>query len=565
MTRMTRTACLIWALVFTAGGGQAAQDLLFGSDSLPKATRSSRNVPISKGGKSWEVDVSTEVVSRRFKIPGLTSEKNISAELICPPDPATKIENQRWVLAKGDCSLKFTPEGGVISAEVKLTIAAANTESSKLSTLPSNDPSPKTDQDYVMVNLILEGATASAANDPPSLSLFDQLRRPLLILGIVVVLACMGWLFLKFKRNQEAYRGSAPPPSLPPLPIPTGRQAGISPVEPAMRATAGEETLRIHTRQLLDFESRFRHLETTIQQTTEQWSSMLNKHLEKAYDDLLGIRKQGVQDMAKVESRLAAVESDLRGHLSNQSNRLEDLFKDLPALAQLSTPSRVISDSQLGQLESQFIAAAKHSALSGAELEALRTESTGLMEVIRGFFPAAVILNKDQTQKRLDRVVAGAKVLDNELANLSQLATGQKYGFFVEVSLLEQNALSKDLAEALTREAMKLSDPVGYYRKRIAALNVQACVAAIDLTDLDLDAERRNLGLQEALSKLIRSLGMSQIDPRPNDRLQAADHQVVQFVRRVQGAQPGAIAHTMARGLLHGSEVIRKASVLLYE
>ena len=67
------------------------------------------------------------------------------------------------------------------------------------------------------------------------------------------------------------------------------------------------------------------------------------------------------------------------------------------------------------------------------------------------------------------------------------------------------------------------------------------------------------------VKKLFETLGMTPIDPIRNDKLQAAEHQVVQFVRRVPGIQPGAIAHTMARGLQRGGEVIRKASVLLYE
>ena len=343
------------------------------------------------------------------------------------------------------------------------------------------------------------------------------------------------------------------------------RQQKVSPVEPPVQETVVERTLKEHSKLLLDLSSNDRDLELRIHEIADQCISMSNGSTRQAAEWKSEIRNESNRCTHVLESRITAVQEELAEHLAKQSTRLQDLFKDLPALADLSTTARVIDKSELARLEDNLVSAARQSALPSDRLEALQDESCGLLDVIQEFLRVAESANKDQAKKRFGRIIESATVVNNELFNLGQLAATQKHGFFVEMSLLEQNHLADDLAAALTRETMKLGDPEGYYSKRLGALRAHACVAGIDLADLDVDAERRNSGLQQALAKLLQTLGMTPIDPLPNDKLQAAEHQVVQFVRRIPGVQPGAIAHSMARGLQRGGEVIRKASVLLYE
>jgi hypothetical protein len=516
----------------------------------------------------------------------LGPEKNITAALACPQDNVKPMQNLVWVTAKGDCQLRFKPEGAGGSSPVTLTVMAAGLESSKITNPPAEDQIAKADQNPVKVTITLQAALPSGpdagSGGQSSSPLMGQLRPALLIFLITLVVAAIVVLLLlkyypfatgKSGKNEFDEEEPSPSPRSPRVLIPVMgktpiqdvlRQQKVPPAEPPQE-TIVERTLREHSKQLLDLSSEDRDLEFRINEIADQCISMSNQSTRQAAEWKSEIRSEANRCTHVLESRIAAVQEELAEHLTRQSTRLQDLFKDLPALADLSTPARVIDKSELARLEDNLVSAARQSALPSDRLEALQDESCGLLDAIQEFLRVAQSANKDQAKKRLGRIIESATVVNNELFNLGQLAATQKHGFFVEMSLLEQNHLADDLAAALTRETMKLGDPEGYYQKRIGALRAHACVAGIDLADLDVDAERRNSGLQQALAKLFETLGMTPIDPLPNDKLQAAEHQVVQFIRRIPGVQPGAIAHTMARGLQRGGEVIRKASVLLYE
>jgi ElaB/YqjD/DUF883 family membrane-anchored ribosome-binding protein len=417
--------------------------------------------------------------------------------------------------------------------------------------------------------------------------LTGRLRPAILVFCIALVLAIMvALLFFKYRKGKpsdagESWRNEfdeeeaghrprqagAPVPPIGKTPIQEflRQQERTLPVELPVQETAVEKTLREHSKLLLDLSSKDQNLDTRIHEVADRCISVLSQSTRQADEWQSEIRDDTTRRIDDVESRIAALQEKLSEHLASQSSRLQDLFKDLPALADLSITANVIDKSELSRLEDNLVAAARQSALPSERLEALQDESSGVLDAIQKFVRTGENTSRDLTKKRFGRVIERATVVNSELFSLGQLAATQKHGFFVELSLLEQNHLAQDLAAALTRETMKLGDPEGYYLKRLEALRAHACVAGIDLADLDVDAERRNGGLQQALAKLLQTLGMTPIDPRQNDKLQAAEHQVVQFVRRVPGVQPGAIAHTMARGLRRGGEVVRKALVLLYE
>ena len=500
------------------------------------------------------------------------------------------MQNMAWVIAKGDCLLRFKPDGTGGSGPVKFTVVAAGVESTKITSALAEDQISRAEQNPVKVMITLEAGQSSESDagshgkSRPALA--DQLRPALLVFCIALVVAIIILLlFFRYRKgrppaaadarknefeDEPGYSPRQPPASSPsigktPIQEVLRQQGKPLPVEPPVQETAVEKTLREHSKLLLDLSSKDQDLETQISEVADQCVSMLSQSTRQANESQSEIRKDTSQRMYEVENRIGTVQGQLAEHLASQSSRLQDLFKDLPALADLGRTARVIDKSELSRLEDNLVSAARRSALPSETLEALRDQSNGLLDAIQEFVRTAQSFNRDHAKKRLARVIESATVVNSELVNLGQLAATQKHGFFVEMSLLEQNPLAKDLATALTRETMKLGDPEGYYLKRLEALRAHACVAGIDLADLDVDAERRNAGLQQALAKLLQTLGMTPIDPRQNDKLQAAEHQVVQFVRRVPGVQPGAIAHTMARGLQRGGEVVRKASVLLYE
>jgi ElaB/YqjD/DUF883 family membrane-anchored ribosome-binding protein len=587
--KMVRTACVFAALLVLTGWALRAQEPLFGSDPAPKS--SSQSTKVSPTNGTWKILISRKGTTRLIRIVGWGPEKNIKAvDLECSQD-VKAMQNVAWVIARGECLLKFKPDGGIGSAPLKFMVEAAALESSRLGSSASEDQLAKADQNPVRVTITLAGVQASgsdAGSSPKSGSaLADQLRPALLIFCIALVVAIIILLlFLKYKnpkpaatgrtgkdefdeddtnRSPRQTRSDSPPIGKAPIQDVLRQKERSLNVEPFVQETSVEKTLREHAKLLLALSSKDQDLETQISEVAEQCVSMLSQSTRQANESQSEIRNDTSQRMYEVENRIGTVQGQLTEHLASQSSRLQDLFRDLPALSELSKTARVIDKSELSRLEDNLVSAARHSALPSEKLEALRDQSSGLLDAIQEFARTAQSFGRDHAKKRLTRVIESATVVNHELVNLGQLAATQKHGFFVEMSLLEQNPLAKDLATALTRETTKLGDPEGYYLKKLEALRAHACVAGIDLADLDIDAERRNAGLQQALAKLLQTLGMTPIDPRQNDKLQAAEHQVVQFVRRVPGVQPGAIAHTMARGLQRGGEVVRKASVLLYE
>lgn len=582
--KQIRSAGLAMGLLVANPIALRAEQLLFGSESLPKVS-SDRKVRISDGQRSWRIPVSTKTTTRLIQIVGLGPEKNITAELVCSRAPVP-VHNKSWVVAKGECALTFTPNVGVASEDVKLTALAGNLESGRIADPLSDEQLSKADQGPVRVALTLQadasGAGAVVPADGDSTSLVQQLRPVLIVFCITMVVAIIGALFFfkygpRSRRTKPKVRDEfedeprvTPPPRAVAGAAPTrpgNRLASeiMGPNEPQRQESPIEKTQNEHSRLLMNLDARTQAVEARIEQVVESYIVMLRESAAETQNRIVEMQNSTSRRLHDVEGRVDDTEERLADHLSGQSSKLQDLFKDLPTLANLSVTARVLDKSALSQLEGQLISAVKQSALSNTQQESLQADSRSLIDALRTFVPIATRISREKTKKRLERLVTSVELLDNELATLGQLAGAQKYGFFVEMSLVDKNPLASDITAALQRELTKLNDPEGYYLKRLAAARAQVSVAAIDLTDLDLDSERRNTVLQEALGVLLRSLGMTEIDPGHNEKLQASDHQVLQFARRESGAFPGTVAHTMARGIRRGGEVVRKASVLVYD
>jgi hypothetical protein len=583
--KIIRSICVAAALLVLAGGILRAQEILFGSEPIPSVTDALQNIPIK--GHTWTIHVSRKGATRLIRINGLGPEKSITADLVCSQG-IERMDNTVWAIAKGDCQLRFKPEGDVGPAPVKLKVEAAALESSRIF---SSADSERALHEPVAATIILEGAEHSGSDakrsDIPGRGFTDRNPLTFVIFGIILaVVVIMIWLFLQHRKNtasatgasgtkgfDEQEKGHGPGQVLPslaaigkiPIQEVVRHQGSEFPVVASVQERAVEKTLTEHSNLLLDLSSKVQNLEGLVQEVADNFESRLGQNARQAEEVQFGSRNDTTRLLHEMDSRIAMVDRKLSEHLAAQSSRLQDLFRDLPALADLTPIASVINKSELSRLEDALVAASKQSALPNERLEALQDESSRLVDALQEFGGTAEKISKDQARKRLARVAQRATATNSELLSLSQLAATQMHGFFVEMSLLEESHLADDLAAALTREAAKVGDPEGYYVKRLKALAAHACAAGIDFADLDVDAERRNAGLQQALGKLLRALGMTPIDPHQSDKLQAAEHQVVQFARRVPGVQPGTIAHTIARGLQRGDEVMRKASVLLYE
>ncbi len=574
--KMVLTACMAATLLVSGQGVLASQELLFGSDTLPKGDFRVHEVQMKDG--VWSVPVASESVTRLIQIKGLGAEKGIDAKLACQGDSKPMV-NQRWELAKGECQLEFNSTGGARIQSVNLKVSAADLDPNKIFSTK--------DIEYAGPNPA--EVTIAFLPDPPpgeGLAPMEWLKMHLISLLVILLAAVMVTLSVWYYRNRRseqsepmvadadrkypymsATQSAATAPRLakgqtqeaPPQDVPLGY------VDAIRQETAVERTLQEHSKQLLALESRNRTLEMQIEASADQYVSLLSRSSQEAEDRQSASRNENTRRLVELESRIGAIQCDLSEHLQTQSSRLQDLFRDLPTVASFRADSPRINNLDLVKLEENFASVARNTALPVEKLEPLQDESTALLEAITQFVRAASTSSREHAKKRLARVYESARVVNEELNALGQLAATQKHGFFVQMSLLEQNTLAQDLAAAFTRETLKLADPEAYYKKRLDAVTVQACAAGIDLADLDVDAQRRNTALQQALANLIQVLDMSTIDPNQNDKLQAAEHQVVQFVRRVPGAQPGTIAHTMVRGLQRKGEVVRKASVLLYE
>ena len=574
--KMVLTACMAATLLVSGQGVLASQELLFGSDTSPKSDSNLHEVQMKEGVSS--VPVASENVTRLIQIKGLGAEKGIDAKLACQGDSKPMV-NQKWELAKGECQLEFSSTGGARVQSVSLKVSAADLDSNKIFSTKDIEhagPNPAEVTIGFLPDLPPDGGLAP----------MEWLKGHIIILLVILLVAVILTLSVWYYRNR---RSEKPQPRVadadqkythmyatqsaatalrlakdhsqegPPQDVP------LRNVEPIKQETAVERTLQEHSKQFLALESKNRTLEMQIEASADQYVSILGRSLQESEDRQSASRNETTRRLVELENRVSAIQRDLSEHLQTQSSRLQDLFRDLPAVDSFRVDSPRINNLDLAKLEENFASVARNTALPVEKLEPLQDESTALLEAIMQFVRAANTSSKEHTKKRLARVCETAKVVNEELFALGQLAATQKHGFFVQMSLLEQNTLAQDLAAALTRETLKLADPEAYYKKRLDAVRVQACAAGIDLADLDVDAQRRNAGLQQALATLIEVLDMTPIDPNQNDKVQAAEHQIVQFVRRVPGAQPGAIAHTMVRGLLRRGEVVRKASVLLYE
>ena len=582
--KMVLTACMAATLLMSGQGALASQELLFGSDLMPKGDAGIQKIHQKAG--VWVVPVASENVTRIIQIKGLGPEKGIDAELICSGE-SKPLPNMAWELAKGECELRFDSNGKANAQSARLTVLAAALDSSTIRSIADRGDAGQTSAE-VTIDLLPDFSSGEdgASNPETDLAPMEWLKRhitSLLVILLVAVMLSLSVWYYRNRRSEQTEPAVADPNRTYPHMSVTQSAATASKlvkghsqegppqdiplrsVEPIKQETAVEKTLEEHSKQLLVLETKDQTLEMQIQASADQYVSLLGRSSQEAEDRQSASRNETTRRLVELENKIIVIQRDLSEHLQTQSSRLQDLFRDLPTVASLRVGSPSINNLDLAKLEENFASVARSTALPVEKLEPLQDESTALLDAIIQFIRAADTSSKEHTKKRLARVYEAARVVNEELYALGQLGATQKHGFFVQMSLLEQNTLAQDLAAALTRETLKLTDPEAYYKKRLDAVRVQACAAGIDLADLDVDAQRRNTGLQQALANLIQVLDMTPIDPNQNDKLQAAEHQVVQFVRRAPGAQPGAIAHTMVRGLQRRGEVVRKASVLLYE
>jgi hypothetical protein len=92
--KIIRSICVAAALLVVAGGILRAQEILFGSEPIPRVTKAQQDIPIK--GHTWTIQVSRKMATRLIRISGLGPEKSITADLVC----SSSNSNQRatWKL-----------------------------------------------------------------------------------------------------------------------------------------------------------------------------------------------------------------------------------------------------------------------------------------------------------------------------------------------------------------------------------------------------------------------------------------------------------------------------------
>jgi len=174
-----------------------------------------------------------------------------------------------------------------------------------------------------------------------------------------------------------------------------------------------------------------------------------------------------------------------------------------------------------------------------------------------------------EIEERMSPLLDQARRVQEEAEDLlSAAASRMRLRFDVEfyASKANRERLIDGIASGLKKQIVRIAKPMEYFDHRLLSLAAATAQAASDFLDANVDPQRGNARVQGLLKDLLGAGGLEQIAPAPNEEFRAAEHAVVQMVPRPGG--PGgtpSVARLVARGFRRDKEVLRKASVILYE
>jgi molecular chaperone GrpE (heat shock protein) len=172
--------------------------------------------------------------------------------------------------------------------------------------------------------------------------------------------------------------------------------------------------------------------------------------------------------------------------------------------------------------------------------------------------------------ERLKPLIDQARQLQSEIEDLLQITSTNRMRLNFEVEFYASKAnregLMTGIATGIKNQIQKVEKPIEYFDRRFRALAAVAAQTASDFLDANVDLKRSDARIQGLLQDVLTATSLEQIAPAPNDEFRASEHAVVQVTPRPGGAGGApSVARLVSRGFRQGSQIVRKASVILYE
>lgn len=595
-----RTGLLVFLLVATVWGARVA-DLKLGDADKPKTPVSPIEIVADEEG-SYTIGV-TNGLRRLIQI--TERPEGVDVVLHCAEGseaPSQKsVEPNTWILAVGKCEFRILSSAATRAAETPLSLKVAAIPASKL---PARSYDKLAPDGVFPVTLRLRAARAGAqrqdkgprppTDQGPTQSLRDQLGSDQIVLfslvALAVLLATGGayWIYVRFwpgKKEDEWLGQVARTPSAaggPGAVLPTEARGGPRP----RSATPDDSPSALQLRRLqesvsaleslpLKLDAMERSLRPELERKLEQYhrevENLFDARMEEALASTREANRQIQSDLAELRSQVATLETRW-GILQQKAHRgLQDLLLDLPLTPFDASPGtedqKLLVAKHLEKAVSRYLSG---NAPSPETLQPFLDQADRLQQAVTRFQEEAFRIAPPQTEAKLAPILGDLKQVREELNGFLAGSSEHRLrlNFAVDFSTLAdaRQTLGQSIAAGVETEIVKLDNVPDYYTKRLVMLASRAAAEAADFADAALDPDRNNGRIQAALQDIFDAGQMEQIVPRRNDPFVGRDHNLLQMTSRTSpGDRSGAVAQLAARGFRHGSRVIRKASVIVFD
>ena len=349
-------------------------------------------------------------------------------------------------------------------------------------------------------------------------------------------------------------------------------------------ADIAAERFRKLSTDLTTLKTRIQNTETQQQTISSDLSSRASQQDMAALKQMLDQRMQALQGavgtlqssqnetLKHLSANMAYVQSELQRHsqvldqLSDgASDKLVTLLKALPqdSFASGAGPDTVkLLDQAVSDFFAQSVPPRDGLKPNKERTQALDRAIANLHNQIAPQFP-------DSTE-RLKPLIDQARQIQLEIDDLQRTAGTNRMQLRFEVEFYASKAnretLMSGIATGIKNQILKVEKPIEYFDRRFRSLAAAAAQTTADFLDANVDLKRSDNRIQEMLREVLNAAGLEQIAPAPNEEFRAAEQAVVQVMPRpgVSGGAP-SVARLVSRGFRQGSQIVRKASVILYE
>ena len=333
---------------------------------------------------------------------------------------------------------------------------------------------------------------------------------------------------------------------------------------------------RLQTR-IQDTGDRQRDLSSDIstrasQQDVAALQQMLDQRMNELQGALNDLQSSQNGTLKHLTANMAAVQSDLQRHSealeqfrANASQNLAALLTALPQgylASGAGEDTAKLLDRAVSDFFAQSVPPRDGLKPNKERTQALERAIGNLQDGIAPQFPDAT--------ERLKPLIDQARQLQSEIEDLLQITSTNRMRLRFEVEFYASKAnregLMSGIATGIKNQILKVEKPIEYFDRRFRALAAAAAQTASDFLDANVDLKRSDIRIQGLLQDVVSTASLEQIAPAPNDEFRASEHAVVQVMPRPGGAGSApSVARLVSRGFRQGSQIVRKASVILYE